>query len=146
MAQKITTLPIVLKGIISPLDAKLAVSYGVAAIVVSNHGGRQVDTAPATITCLPKIVEATRGSNIEIILDGGIRRGSDIAKAIALGATAVMVGRPILWGLATCGERGALAILNMLSFELQTLMQNCGCRSIKEITREFVGDFSASKL
>jgi len=144
--KSITSLPIILKGILSPADAKLAVKYGVAAIVISNHGGRQLDTAPATIACLPNIVEATKGSNIEIILDGGIRRGSDIVKAIGLGATCVMIGRPVLWGLATSGERGVLAVLQLLRNELKIVMQNCGCRSIKEINRELIVSPMDSKL
>ena len=103
--QSITHLPVLIKGIVRPDDAIRAVQQGVAGIVVSNHGGRQLDTAPATIEVLPAIAQAV-GGQCEILVDGGIRRGTDVLKAIALGANAVMIGRPTLWGLALNGQQG----------------------------------------
>ena len=97
-----------LQGIHSPEDAKLAVQAGVDGIWVSNHGGRQLDSVPATIEMLPDIVRAVKGSNVEVFVDGGIRTGTDVLKALALGANAVFIGRPVLWGLA-CGVRDNLS-------------------------------------
>jgi 4-hydroxymandelate oxidase len=113
-----TTLPILLKGIITGDDARLAVEHGVAGIVVSNHGGRNLDTVPATIEALPEVVAAV-GGRIPVLIDGGIRRGTDIVKALALGASAVMVGRPVLYGLAVGGDRGVTAVLQILRHELE---------------------------
>jgi 4-hydroxymandelate oxidase len=101
---------VLLKGVLHPEDARLAIDHGAAGVIVSNHGARQLDTVPATIEALPDIVDAVDGK-LEVLIDGGIRRGTDVVKAIALGAKAVGVGRPIIWGLAVDGEQGAARIL-----------------------------------
>jgi 4-hydroxymandelate oxidase len=131
-------LPVLLKGIVHPDDARLAVEHGAAGVIVSNHGGRQLDTAPATIEALLPIVEAVDG-RIEVLIDGGIRRGTDVVKALAYGARAVAVGRPILWGLAADGQRGVERILEMLRFEVDLAMGLCGCATVDEIGRDLVG-------
>ena len=115
----------------------IAVCNGAAGIIVSNHGGRQVDTALATIRALPAIAEAVE-NRLDIMLDGGVRRGTDVIKALALGAKAVFLGRPILWGLACGGEHGARQVLEILRDELDLSMALCGCRSVAEITRDLV--------
>lgn len=126
--REITALPIVLKGVAHPADALLALDRGVDAIVVSNHGGRQLDTMPAAVELLPAIADATEG-RLPLLLDGGIRRGTDIVKALALGATAVGIGRPVLWGLAAGGERGVAEVLELLRTELDQALALCGCRT-----------------
>jgi 4-hydroxymandelate oxidase len=128
----VTRLPVVVKGVCRGDDAKRAAEHGAKAIVVSNHGGRQLDTAPATCEVLPHVVEAV-GDLCEVYVDGGIRRGSDVLKAIALGARAVLVGRPILWGLAVNGEQGATNVLEILRRELDEAMLLCGCTRIEDI-------------
>ncbi len=135
--RSITKLPLVIKGLMRDDDARKAVDAGVDAVVVSNHGGRQVDGALATIEALPEVAKAVNG-RIPVIVDGGIRRGSDVLKALALGATAVLVGRPILWGLAVEQEAGALAILRMLQDELDLAMTLCGCPDLASITPDLV--------
>lgn len=132
-----TPLPVIVKGVCRGDDARRAAEYGAKAIVVSNHGGRQLDTAPATCEVLPYVVEAV-GDLCEIYVDGGIRRGSDVLKAIALGARAVLVGRPILWGLCAGCEQGALRILEILRRELDEAMLLCGCTNLSDITRELL--------
>jgi 4-hydroxymandelate oxidase len=132
-----TKLPVVVKGVCRGDDARRIAEHGAKAIVVSNHGGRQLDTAPATSEVLPHIVDLI-GDRCEIYVDGGIRRGSDVLKAIALGARAVLVGRPILWGLTVDGERGALAVLNILRRELDEAMLLCGCTTVGEINRSLL--------
>jgi 4-hydroxymandelate oxidase len=127
-----TTLPVVVKGVCRGEDARRAAEHGAKGIVVSNHGGRQLDTAPATCEALPHVVQ-TVGDSCEIYVDGGIRRGSDVLKALALGARAVLVGRPILWGLCVAGEEGALQILEILRRELDEAMLLCGCAKPEEI-------------
>ena len=111
--QSISALPIILKGILHPLDAELALQHNIAAIIVSNHGGRQIDTTPATIQILPTITQVIKGK-IPVLMDGGIRRGTDIIKALSLGACAVLVGRPILWGLSIDGQQGVEKVLAIL--------------------------------
>jgi 4-hydroxymandelate oxidase len=133
----ITKLPIILKGIVRPDDALRAVDCGAKGIVVSNHGGRQLDTSPATIEVLPSIAEAI-DNKIEILVDGGIRRGTDIIKAIALGAKAVLIGRPVLWGLACSGSDGVYSVLELLKKEFDLAMALSGCASVKEIQRDLV--------
>jgi 4-hydroxymandelate oxidase len=133
----VTRLPIVLKGVVRPDDARRAADAGVAGIIVSNHGGRQLDGAPATIDVLPAIADAVGGA-IEVMVDGGVRRGTDVVKAIALGARAVLVGRPVLWGLAAGGEAGARHALAILRRELDLAMALCGCPTIGSITRDLV--------
>jgi len=127
-----TRLPVVVKGVCRGDDARRAAELGARAVVVSNHGGRQLDTAPATCEVLPHVVEAV-GDLCEIYVDGGIRRGSDVLKAVALGARAVLVGRPILWGLGVAGEEGALQVLEILRRELDEAMLLCGCSKLSAV-------------
>jgi 4-hydroxymandelate oxidase len=129
-----TRLPVVVKGVCRGHDAQRAAEHGAKAVVVSNHGGRQLDTAPATCEVLPHVVNAA-GDRCEVYVDGGIRRGSDVLKAIALGARAVLVGRPILWGLTIAGEEGATHVLEILRRELDEAMFLCGCTRIEDIGR-----------
>lgn len=133
----LSKLPLVLKGILRTDDAERALDHGAAAIVVSNHGGRQLDTAIASLDALPRIAQAV-GDRTLLMLDGGIRRGVDIVKALALGARAVMVGRPVLWGLATGGEAGAARVLEMLRTELDLAMALTGTANLSEITRDLI--------
>ena len=133
----LTRLPVILKGICRPDDAKRAIEHGARGIVVSNHGGRQMDTAPATIEVLPAVADAVAG-RVPILLDGGVRRGLDVLKALALGACAVQVGRPILWGLAAAGQQGVELVLTLLRQELDLAMALAGCPDIKSITRDLV--------
>lgn len=135
--RSITSLPILVKGVVHPADARLAVEHGASGIVVSNHGGRQLDTSLATIEALPDVVEAV-GGQIPVLLDGGVRRGTDVVKALALGASAVAVGRPILWGLAVDGEEGVSAILGILHAELDLALALCGCTSPSELEPSLV--------
>ena len=132
-----TSLPIVLKGIVRADDAARAVERGIAGIVVSNHGGRQLDGEEATILALPDVVSAV-GDRAEVYVDGGIRRGTDVLKALALGARGVLVGRPVLWGLAAGGEPGAKRVLEMLRDELALSMALAGCPSLQAIDRSLV--------
>ena len=127
-----TGLPVVVKGVCRGDDARRATDHGAKAIVVSNHGGRQLDTAPATCEVLPHVVDAT-GDRCEIYADGGIRRGSDVLKAVALGARAVMIGRPILWGLCVAGQQGATHVLEILRRELDEAMLLCGCTKLSDV-------------
>ena len=135
--RSITDLPVLVKGILRADDAKLALEHGASGIVVSNHGGRQLDTAIATIRALPEIVEAIDGK-CKILIDGGIRRGTDIFKALALGADAVMVGRPVIWGLSVGGQSGAAHVLEILSAELDLTMALSGCPNLGSITADMV--------
>lgn len=135
--RSITKLPVLVKGILRADDAELAVKCGAAGIIVSNHGGRQLDTAPATIDVLARVADAVNGS-AEIFVDGGIRRGTDVLKAIALGAKAVLLGRPILWGLASGGEAGVRGVLQMLQDEFDLAMALSGCSKIEDIKRELL--------
>jgi len=124
--------PFALKGVMSADDARLAVDAGVTAIIVSNHGGRQLDGAAAPLDVLPQIVRAV-GDRAEVILDGGIRRGVHVLKALACGATACSIGRPYLYGLGAAGEAGALKALEMLRTELVVAMQLSGCADLASI-------------
>jgi isopentenyl diphosphate isomerase/L-lactate dehydrogenase-like FMN-dependent dehydrogenase len=126
-------LPLVLKGIQTGEDALLAVEHGADAIVVSNHGGRQLDAVAPTATLLPEIVEAVDG-RIEVYVDGGVRRGSDVVKALALGARAVLAGRAPLWGLASDGEAGARRVLELLQEEIELALALCGCASPEAVS------------
>ena len=132
-----TRLPVVVKGVCRGNDARRAAEHGAKALVVSNHGGRQLDTAPATCEVLSRVVDAA-GDLCEIYVDGGIRRGSDVLKAIALGARAVLVGRPVLWGLCVAGEQGATQVLEILRRELDEAMLLCGCAKLGEIDRSLL--------
>ncbi len=129
-----TELPVVVKGVVRADDARRAAEHGAKAVVVSNHGGRQLDAAPATSEALPHVVDAA-GDLCEIYVDGGIRRGSDVLKAIALGARAVLVGRAVLWGLCVAGEQGATQVLEILRRELDEAMLLCGCTRLSDIGR-----------
>lgn len=135
--RSITRLPILVKGIVHPEDARLAVEHGVEGVIVSNHGGRQVDTAPATIDVLPGICEAVDG-RLEVHVDGGVRRGSDVVKALALGARAVAIGRPALWGLAVGGAAGVEQVLAILRREFDAVMGLCGATSVAELTPDLI--------
>jgi isopentenyl diphosphate isomerase/L-lactate dehydrogenase-like FMN-dependent dehydrogenase len=126
--------PLIVKGILSPEDAERCVGLGADAIVVSNHGGRQLDGGPATISVLPEIVDAVRG-RADVLLDGGIRRGSDIAKALALGAKTCLVGRPYHYGLAAAGEQGVGRVIDILLAELDRTLAFLGCNSVAEVDR-----------
>ncbi len=130
-------IPVLLKGVLHPEDARLAIDHGAAGVIVSNHGARQLDTVPATIEALPEIIEAIDGK-IEVLIDGGIRRGTDVFKAIALGAKAVGVGRPIIWGLAVDGEQGAKRVLDILRKDFELTMRLCGCASVQEIKKTLI--------
>jgi isopentenyl diphosphate isomerase/L-lactate dehydrogenase-like FMN-dependent dehydrogenase len=131
------SLPIVLKGIQTGADAGLAVEHGAAGLVVSNHGGRQLDGVPATVDILPEVVDAV-GGRCEVLVDGGIRRGTDVLTALALGARAVLVGRPALWGLAVGGEDGARDVLEILRAEIELGMVLLGCPTPADIAAEHV--------
>ncbi len=131
------SLPIVLKGIQTGADAALAVEHGAAGVIVSNHGGRQLDCVPATIDILPEVVDAV-GDGCEVLIDGGVRRGTDVLIALALGARAVLVGRPALWGLAVGGEEGARDVLELLRSEIELGMVLLGCPSPDRIGSEHV--------
>jgi isopentenyl diphosphate isomerase/L-lactate dehydrogenase-like FMN-dependent dehydrogenase len=130
-------LPVLLKGVMSPADAELAIEAGAAGIVVSNHGGRQLDGVPATIDVLRDIADAVAG-RIKVLVDGGIRRGTDVCVALALGADAVLVGRPSLWGLAVDGEAGALRVLELLREEIKLSLALLGCRTPADVSHSHV--------
>lgn len=133
----ITQLPIILKGILTKEDAELAVKHNVQGIIVSNHGGRQLDDVPASVDALPEVVAAVKGK-LEVYLDGGVRTGNDVLKALALGAKCVFLGRPVLWGLACKGEHGVGEVLNILKDEFHTSMALTGCRSVAEISQDLI--------
>jgi 4-hydroxymandelate oxidase len=135
--RSVTRLPVAIKGLLTHEDAALAVEHGAAAIIVSNHGGRQLDTAVASVEALPEVAEAVAG-HCEVYLDGGIRRGTDVLKALALGARAVFVGRPILWGLAVSGEEGVRHVLELLRHELELDMALAGRPTLASIDRSLV--------
>jgi len=138
--QGATRLPIVLKGVLHPGDAREAVAMGAAALIVSNHGGRMLDTAASTAHALPPLAEAVDGA-VPLLVDGGIRRGTDVVKALALGAQAVLVGRPCTWGLANAGAVGVAHVLRLLRDEFEIALALCGCASPQDITSELL--FSA---
>ena len=135
--RKLTTLPILLKGVVRPDDARLAIERGVDGLVVSNHGGRQLDTVPPAIDLLPAIAHTVAG-RVPIVLDGGVRRGTDIVKAVALGASAVAIGRPVLWALAVSGSEGVVQLLQLLQSELEHALILCGCGRLSDLDRSFV--------
>jgi 4-hydroxymandelate oxidase len=130
--RSISGVPVLLKGVLSPEDAQRAIDYGVDGIIVSNHGGRNLDLVPATIDALPRVVESVAG-RIPVLLDSGIRRGTDVLMALALGAKAVFVGRPYIYGLAIGGAQGVERVVNILRDEFQRAMALAGRRSIGEI-------------
>jgi len=133
----ITKLPVLVKGILRSDDALLAVKHGASGVIVSNHGARQLDTTPATISVLPEIVDSVSGK-VEVYVDGGIRRGTDVFKAIAGGARAVLIGRPVLWGLASGAEAGVRYVLEMLREELDLAMALSGCPTLESITPDLI--------
>ncbi|XP_073003701.1 glycolate oxidase 3 isoform X1 [Typha latifolia] len=135
--QTVTSLPIVVKGVMTAEDARLAIEAGAAGIIVSNHGARQLDYVPATISCLEEVIKGAQG-RVPVFLDGGVRRGTDVFKALALGASGVFIGRPVLFSLAVDGEAGVKKMLQMLRDELELTMALSGCTSLKEITRNHV--------
>jgi len=132
-----TTMKIVVKGVLTPEDALASVAFGVDGIWVSNHGARQLDTTPATIEVLPEIVKAVAGK-VEVYIDGGIVRGTDVLKAVALGARAVFVGRPVVWGLAHSGEEGVFNVVKMLNDEFVMAMKLAGCVRISDVKPSLV--------
>jgi L-lactate oxidase len=136
--QKTTGLPVLLKGVLTPELAAAAVDHGCAGVQVSNHGGRQLDDVSATIAALPRIVEAVRGRGV-ILIDGGVRRGQDVFKALALGANAVALGRPLMYGLALGGWMGVQAVFQHLDAELEMTMRLAGARNIAEISKHYIG-------
>lgn len=132
-----TSLPLVLKGVVHPADARLAVEFGADGLIVSNHGGRQLDGMAAAIEALPAVVDAV-GGRIPVLVDGGVRRGTDVVKALALGATAVGLGRPVLWGLAAAGQEGVARVLTMIRDELAAALTLCGVASSRDVPRDLV--------
>lgn len=132
--QSITRLPVLLKGVLHPADARQAVAAGAAGLIVSNHGGRTLDTAPATASALPRVVQAVGGA-LPVMVDGGIRRGTDVLKAMALGASAVLVGRPAIWGLANAGAAGVAHVLRLLRDELEIAMALTGCATLADASQ-----------
>jgi len=135
--QTITTLPILVKGVITAEDTRLAVENGAAGIIVSNHGARQLDYVPATISALEEVVKAARGQ-LPVFLDGGVRRGTDVFKALALGAAGVFVGRPVVFALAAAGEAGVSNVMKMLRDEFELTMALSGCTCLADITRNHI--------
>ena len=135
--RSITDLPLLLKGILNPEDADLAIRSGVNGLIVSNHGGRCLDTLPATISVLPQVVEKVAG-RVPVLVDGGVRRGTDVLKAVALGAKAVLIGRPYLYGLAAGGASGVSKVVEVLRDEFKMAMALTGHRSLAEIDRSVV--------
>jgi isopentenyl diphosphate isomerase/L-lactate dehydrogenase-like FMN-dependent dehydrogenase len=135
--RKLTTLRLVLKGIETGEDARLAREHGVDGLIVSNHGGRALETGRSTIEALGEVVEAA-GSRMPVLIDGGFRRGTDVFKALALGARAVGIGRPYVWALSAFGQQGVERVLDILRAELQLTMRQCGTPAVRDITRRFV--------
>jgi len=133
----ITKMKIVLKGILSAEDAELAVQNGIDGIIVSNHGGRGEDSGRSTIDALPEVVAAVNG-RITVLIDSGFRRGTDVVKALAMGAQAAGVGRPYLWGLGAFGQEGVERVLELMRIETRAAMQQCGVRSVRELNPSFV--------
>ena len=132
-----TKMKLVVKGIETREDAALCVSHGVDGIIVSNHGGRAEESGRATIECLPEVVDAVQG-RIPVLVDGGFRRGSDIFKALALGAKAICIGRPYTWGLAAFGQGGVEKVLDLLAREFELMMKNAGATSLAKLNRSFI--------
>jgi isopentenyl diphosphate isomerase/L-lactate dehydrogenase-like FMN-dependent dehydrogenase len=135
--RSISPLPLVVKGVLTAEDALLAAEHGAAGVIVSNHGGRQLDGVPATLDVLPEVVEAV-GERVDVLVDGGIRRGTDVLKALALGARAAMAGRAILWGLAVGGEEGVERVLSLLRDEIEVGLKLLGCAGPDDVSRTHV--------
>ena len=132
-----TSMKLVLKGIVTSEDASLAVEHGVDGIIVSNHGGRAEDSGRSTIESLPEVVDAVNG-HFPVIVDSGFRRGTDIIKALAIGADAIAIGRPYLWGLGAFGQEGVETVLDILTRELEIVMRQASTTRIDEITRDLI--------
>jgi isopentenyl diphosphate isomerase/L-lactate dehydrogenase-like FMN-dependent dehydrogenase len=135
----VTTMKVVIKGVQTQEDAALCVEKGADGIIVSNHGGRAAETLRGTIDCLPEVIEGA-GGRIPVVVDSGFRRGTDIYKALAMGAKAVCIGRPYIWGIGAFGQAGAERVIDILTRELQLVMSQCGARSLREITRNSIID------
>lgn len=138
-------LPVLVKGVLTPEDARLAVEHGVSGVVVSNHGGRQLDTVAAGADAVPAIAEAV-GDQVDVLVDGGIRRGTDVLKALALGARAVMVGRPVIWGLAVGGEDGVRTVLELIKNEFDVALALAGVPRASAIDSTFIEMRSSGSL
>lgn len=136
--RSLTRLPVLVKGVVRGDDAEEAVAHGVAGIVASNHGGRQLDCAPAGIDALSEVAAAVAG-RVPVLMDSGIRRGADILKALARGASGVLIARPVMWALAVAGEDGVRHVLELLGAELAEAMALCGCRSVREVGPDLLG-------
>lgn len=143
--RSITELPIVVKGILTGEDAALAVEHGAAAVIVSNHGGRQLDGALPTLAALPDVLDGV-AARVPVLLDGGIRRGADVVRALCLGATATLIGRPYLWGLAVAGEAGVRSVLDILDAEIRRTMALLGRPTLGELDRTALDDLSRHAL
>ncbi len=135
----LTRLPVLVKGVLAADDARLAIEHGAAGVIVSNHGGRNLDTVPAAIEALPAVARAVAG-RVPVLMDGGVRRGTDVAKALALGADAVLIGRPYLHGLALAGAAGVVRVVELLALELRMTMALLGVTSVTEVGREVLWD------
>ena len=133
----LTTMKIVIKGLVTREDAEIAVEHGADGIIVSNHGGRGAESGRATISCLAEVLAGTQG-RIPVLIDSGFRRGTDIFKALAMGATGVAIGRPYIWGLGAFGQPGVEAVLDILRRELETIMRQAGTLSIAQIDRSYL--------
>jgi 4-hydroxymandelate oxidase len=131
-----TDLPVWVKGVLSGADTKRAIDCGVAGVIVSNHGGRQLDRAVSTLRALPEVAAAA--GDVPVLMDGGIRSGTDVVIALALGARAVLIGRPVLWGLATAGEAGVSAVLDLLIEEMVDVMGQTGRARLADIDRSLI--------
>jgi len=131
-------IPVLVKGILTPEDARMAIDHGAAGVIVSNHGGRQLDGVPASLEALPDVVEAV-GDESPVLVDGGIRRGTDVVKALALGADATLVGQPVVWALAARGEHGAHHVLELLRQQVRLALALLGCPAPADVTRAHVG-------
>jgi 4-hydroxymandelate oxidase len=132
-----SSLPVIPKGILSPEDARIAIEVGARALIVSNHGGRQLDDVVATLDALPAVAHIAAGK-AEVLVDGGIRRGTDVLKAKALGARAVLLGRPVYWGLAVGGESGVERVLQLIRAELELDLKLSGCTTVDDISRSLI--------
>jgi len=143
--KKVTKLPVYVKGVLAPADAQLALEYGADGIVVSNHGGRQLDYSPSALDMLPSVVAAVKG-RVPVLMDGGIRRGTDVFKALALGASCVLLGRPVLYGLAVGGQAGVAKVLETIRGEFELAMALAGCRHVWEIQSEHLLKVTGSGL
>ena len=144
--KSITNLPLVVKGILRPEDALEAVARGASAVIVSNHGGRQLDGVPATIDAVRSVTKAVAGTGVEVYMDGGVRKGTDVLKALAMGAKMTFVGRPAVWGLAWAGKPGVVKTLEIMREELDNCMALSGCTSVGQVQQKDVlaRNFSAN--